>query len=282
MNPPDVPELPSFSPVLVSSASRPRRRAFHAIVDQLRDDIFHGRRQPGDRLPPEQILAQQFSVSRTGVREALRVLEIQGLVQVRHGYGGGVFVAEHGVMPVLGALQTSLRLGGLDVGELYEARVLFEPAVARMAAERGGASLAGELEANAARAKAALAGGQDAFGVNLEFHARLVQAAGNRVVTLVMQALLELLERLHHDYPTTRRVSGKAVEEHQGLSEAIRARDGLRAEALMVVHLRSVESQFSRIREQVRRDRQSHGRSIRPWRGVRLEPEVDRSRQDPG
>src|SRR4051794_28184068 len=73
-------------------AARPR--AFHAIVDQVRADVFARRRRPGDRLPAESLLAELFGVSRMGVREALRVLELQGLVEVRHGYAGGVFVAE--------------------------------------------------------------------------------------------------------------------------------------------------------------------------------------------
>ncbi len=116
----------SASSGIGSASIRPRPRAFHAIVERLRDDIFRGRRKPGDRLPPEQVLAEQFEVSRTGVREALRVLEIQGLVRVRHGYGGGVFIADVGFSPVLGALRTSLELGQLNVDELYEARVLFD------------------------------------------------------------------------------------------------------------------------------------------------------------
>ncbi len=261
---------PVFSPVVVSSASVPRRRAFHAIVEQLRDDIFRGRRKPGDRLPPEQVLAEQFAVSRTGVREALRVLEIQGLVRVRHGYGGGVFVADLGTLPILGALQTSLQLGQLDVSELYEARVLFEPTVTRLAVERAGSSLPGELDENLVRARSAIAQGRSAFASNLEFHAILVRAAGNRVLALVMQALLELLERLHHQYPTNRSVSRRALSDHRRLIEAVRARDGRRAEALMVDHLRGLETQFSGIREQIQRDRQVKVKTIPPWRGVRL------------
>lgn len=262
------------TPVAVASAVRSRRRAFHAIVDQVRDDIFRGRRKPGDRLPPEQVLALQFNVSRTGVREALRVLEIQGLVQVRHGYGGGVFVAEVGLLPVLGALQTSLQLGQLDVDEMYEARVLIEPTVVRLAVERATDALVDELDANVERARSLIANGATAFPINLEFHARLAQAGGNRILGLVSQALLELLERLHHQYPTNRAVSERALDDHRRLIDAVRSRDGRHAEALMVDHLRSLESQFARIREQMRRDRLTKVKAIRPWRDVRLPPSV--------
>src|SRR5918912_1754012 len=138
-------------------AARPR--AFHAIVDQIRDDVFAQRRRPGDRLPPEPVLAEQFGVSRMGVREALRVLELQGLVEVRHGYGGGVFVAEPNGTALLGALEDSLRQGQVGADELYQARVLVEPAIARLAVARDAEALAERLADNVARTERALADG---------------------------------------------------------------------------------------------------------------------------
>ncbi len=256
-----------------------RPRAFHPIVQQLRDDIFRGRRKPGDRLPPEQVLAEQFGVSRAGVREALRVLESQGLVQVRHGYAGGVFVADVGLTPVLGALETSLQLGQLQVKEVYEARVLFEPAIARLAADRGNPAFMTELDQNVRRTKALLDAGSDVFATNLEFHAILARAAGNQVFALVMQALLELLERLDRDYPTNRGVSRQAVTDHSHLLDAIRARDGARVERLMVKHLRALEGRFASIQRQIQRLRSKGADAIPTWRGLRLEPQA--VRRDP-
>src|ERR671933_85501 len=130
----------------MARATRPR--AFHAIVDQIRADVFAQRRRPGDRLPSEAMLAEQFGVSRMGVREALRVLELQGLVEVRHGYAGGVFVAEPDGTALLGALEDSLRQGQVAADELYQARLLVEPAVARLAAERVPDALAEQLDDN--------------------------------------------------------------------------------------------------------------------------------------
>lgn len=251
----------------MSTHARPR--AFHAIVEQLRNEIFQGRRKPGDRLPPEQVLAGQFSVSRTGVREALRVLESQGLVRIRHGYGGGVFVADGGLTPVLGALQTSLRLGQVEVNELYQARVLFEPALARLAVERGDDATMKQLDENINHAKAALEAGTDVFAINLKFHTILAQASGNRVLGVVMQALLELLHGPERSYPTNRQISRKAVNDHVHLLEAIRSRDATRAELLMVNHLRELKGRFARIQEQLRRGRSAGARAIPAWDGIR-------------
>jgi len=241
-------------------------------VEQVRNDIFRGRRKSGDRLPPEHVLAEQFNVSRTGVREALRVLEAQGLVRIRHGYAGGVFVADGGLSSVLGALETSLQLGQLEVNELYEARVLFEPTIARLVVERANDATIKLLEDNVRRGKAALAAGADVFVINLRYHAILAEAAGNRVLSLVMQAFLELLERLGHDYPTNRKISDHAVDDHAHLLEAIRTRDAARAERLMVRHLRDLEGRFARIEERIRRSRPTTEKPIPTWGGIRLEP----------
>lgn len=256
----------------VRMSTQPRPRAFHAIVDRIREDIVRGRRQPGDRLPPEQVLAAQFHVSRTGVREALRVLESQGLVHIRHGYAGGVFVGGGGLTPVLGALETSLQLGQVEVNELYEARVLFEPLLARLAAERGTDMFVRRLEDNVTEATAALTAGADAYPLNLKFHTILAQASGNRVLAVVMQPLLELLHRSDRAYPTNRHISRKAVNDHTHLIEAIRARDVARAEQLMVKHLHDLKGRFARIQEQIRRMRSPRGQAIPAWGGIRLEP----------
>jgi len=251
---------------------REKPRAFHAIVEQFRSDILHGRRKPGDRLPPEQAISEQFNVSRTGVREAIRVLENQGLVQVRHGYAGGVFVADNVLQPVLGALQTSLQLGQVDVDELYVARLIFEPIVARMAAERATDVLVAQLEENCERALAAVEAGKDAFAINLQFHAIIARAAGNRVLAIIVQTLVDLLEMLDREYPTNRIVSKKAVADHSKLIAAIRDHKGRHAESLMAEHLRELKGRFQQIQRQMRRARASDQTTIPPWGGLRFDP----------
>ncbi|HEY7063525.1 MAG TPA: FadR/GntR family transcriptional regulator [Chloroflexota bacterium] len=216
-------------------ATRPR--AFHAIVDQVRADVFARRRRPGDRLPPEAVLAEQFGVSRMGVREALRVLELQGLVEVHHGYAGGVFVAEPNGTALLGALEDSLRQGQVGADELYQARALVEPAIARLAVERDPPTLAAMLAANVERAERALADGAAVSALNREFHRILAEHAGNRVLALMMQALQELLETLDERRPNTPAVSRCALEEHRALLGAVQAGDGAAAEPLMRRHL---------------------------------------------
>jgi GntR family transcriptional repressor for pyruvate dehydrogenase complex len=239
----------------------PRARAFHAIVAQLQADIFAQRRRPGDRLPTEQQLGEQFGVSRTGVREALRVLELQGLVEVRHGYGGGVFVAAPSTRPLRGALHTSLRLGQVDVVELYQARMLIEPMLVRQAVERDAAGLAARLHTNIRAARAALAAGGHGFAVSREFHALIAAAAGNRVLGLLMQALLDLLDELEQQVPGSPAISCGALREHERLLAAIRAGDAAWAERAMAVHLQRLGRQYQHLQHaQNRRGGTGHGR----------------------
>lgn len=219
----------------------PGRRVYQSLVDRIKQEIFQRALQPGDRLPHERALAEQYGIGRSAVREALRVLEIQGLVQVRHGYRGGVFVAEPGASPLLSALDASLRLDHVGVDELYDARRLIEPMLARMAAERDPSTLASRLRANVEAAEACLSEGRSAFTHNMEFHAILAEAGGNRVVTLIMRAILDLLqEGRQRQPPEDPSLTRQAVAGHRQIMDAVAAADGRLVEALMLAHLMRV------------------------------------------
>ena len=108
-----------------------------------------------------------------------------------------------------------------------------------------------ELARNIARTEALLASGDKAFGANLEFHALLAHAAGNRVLGLVMQALLELLDHLDQDYPTNPTISEAALDDHRQILQAVRSGLASRVETLMVGHLLRLESRFTEVQERL-------------------------------
>ena len=222
-------------------------RAYRRIVQEIRSDIFAGRRVPGERLPTEPALGEQHGVSRAGVREAMRVLELQGFIQVRHGHAGGAFVAAPSATPLLGALEDSLRRGAVDVDELYQARRGVEPTVARLAIERDAAGLAAALEANVEQTRHALSEGDVVSALNREFHSIVAARAGNRVLELMMQVLQELLERLDLQRPNAPGVSRCALADHEQLLAAMRASDADRAEELMRAHLAQLEGRLSKV-----------------------------------
>ncbi|MBI1893742.1 MAG: FadR family transcriptional regulator, partial [Candidatus Rokubacteria bacterium] len=111
-------------------------RASQEIAQQLRDAIYSGHLLPGDKLPSERELVRQFESSRVTVREAIRSLEMAGLLSVKRGYGGGAFVADVDLRPLKESFSTLLRLRKVTIAHLTEVRLLLEPHLAALAARR--------------------------------------------------------------------------------------------------------------------------------------------------
>ena len=107
------------------------RRAFEAVADQIRGQLTSGALQPGDRLPPERELAEQFSLSRNTVREALRSLEMAGVLEFRKGATGGAFVREGQGDAVIAGFSDLFRLGAIRPADLTEARLIVSVAATR-------------------------------------------------------------------------------------------------------------------------------------------------------
>src|SRR5215510_8773012 len=111
-------------------------RVYEHIVAQIERAIYEGRLACRDKLPPERQLVRRFGASRVAVREALRALEHRGLLEVRQGSCGGHFVRAADPSVVSRDFRTLLRLGRLTAAQLTEARLIIEPEIARLAAER--------------------------------------------------------------------------------------------------------------------------------------------------
>src|SRR3954471_2255057 len=187
-----TPPAPSFVPAQ-------RVRSFDHIVGQIRDAISSGGIQPGERLPSERDLGVAFGVSRTTLREALRALEAQGVLEIRTGSRGGAFVAEPSSELVAGALGSLLRFRSATARELAEFRVPFEAENAAWAARRAEPHTLAELEHIvgdvASRAADAGAAWPEVAGLEVRFHDAVARATGNSVRAAIMSAILDALER---------------------------------------------------------------------------------------
>ena len=226
-----------FSPV------RPTR-ASDDVIAQIRRAILAGEVRPGDRLPTERELAQQFGVSRVTVRDALRALEANGLVRVKVGGQGGPFVAEPDISLLGESIGTHLHLRGATFHELAEARLALETTAARLAAERA-------TEADLAALEAAIHQPRptpgDAASSSLDFHTALVSAAHNAALLIMFTATRGLIQAafdaLHAQQPdmaeTARRV-------HTELHVAITEHDAERAAAIMREHLQDFAARAAR------------------------------------
>jgi GntR family transcriptional repressor for pyruvate dehydrogenase complex len=204
-------------------------RKTHAIVaDRIRRQIVRGELVQGQRLPPEEELTAQFGVARTTLREALRVLESQGLVTIRRGRGGGPTVTHPDLEPVSTALATSLQLQQATFGDLDAARRLIETEVAgRLAADHTEDDLVA-LQAAVDRASGA-AERRDSLAFGLaaaEVHATLVDRSGNRTLP-TLSGLLDHMVRAYYtqNADIDQRLMRRAVRGYEKLLDLIRAGD---------------------------------------------------------
>jgi DNA-binding FadR family transcriptional regulator len=171
-------------------------RAFEEIAEQIRKELSHRRLRPGDRLPPERALAEQFGVSRNTLREALRSLENSGLLRLQKGATGGAFVRESTGDAVVTGLRDMFHLGAIQPEHLTEARVLIEAITVRAACERATAQDIEGLKANIAAAEQAgreRANFYDQAAIHLDFHRILARATKNPVMVIVMEALIDVM-----------------------------------------------------------------------------------------
>lgn len=172
-------------------------RAFEEIAGQIRGELAEGRLRSGDRLPPERELAEHFGVSRNTLREALRSLEISGLISLRKGAAGGAFVTRSNGDVVVTSILDMFTLGAVTPRQITEARIWVESTIVRAACERRTAADLKLLNANIADAEKAIQ--QNNFAMraetHLEFHLILGRMARNPIMESMMEALIGIMRR---------------------------------------------------------------------------------------
>lgn len=174
------------------------RRAFDEIIAQIRGLIQSGDLTVGDRLPSERALAEQFSVSRNTVREALRMLEIAGLIRLKRGATGGAFIAGADVTVAANSLFDALQVSDFSLADVTQTLLGMSSMAAEAACLRMTEEDLAAMDANLETAAAMTEAGQweEKMRVHLEFHDLLAQASGNAILVLMMRTLLEVVGRL--------------------------------------------------------------------------------------
>jgi GntR family transcriptional regulator, transcriptional repressor for pyruvate dehydrogenase complex len=170
-------------------------RVFEEVTAQIRQMIVTGQLKPGHRLPAERELAVQLGVSRSSVREALRALEIAGLVKLSKGGAGGAFIASRTSEVVVTALQDMFHLGTITPEQLTDARLWIEAIVVRVAIERMSEADISLLEANVADAQHAYQTGdfEGCARISFEFHNILARATQNPVLIANVGGMINIM-----------------------------------------------------------------------------------------
>jgi GntR family transcriptional regulator, transcriptional repressor for pyruvate dehydrogenase complex len=220
-----------FSPVSMGRISE-------VIVEQIRQLMRTGQLKPGDRLPAERELCEYFGVSRVTVREALRMLESSGLVEIRVGARGGAFVTTPTSERVGDGLADLLTLSVISARDVTEVRLIFELGIVPLVCERATDEDFAALDEIIERSKAAMRDGDYSMDLSAEFHARVAQATRNPAVTMLEESFRgPILMSLEEAKATAPEMGKRGVVEHEQFVQAVRERDADEAVSIMRRHL---------------------------------------------
>lgn len=213
------------------------------IAQQIKSTILNGRMKPGNRLPPERELVKRFQASRISVREAIKSLEASGLLVIKP--GSGVFVAEVNSKLMSESLSSILRIRKISINELTEARIIFEPSIAKLASERVRSEDLIKLEKNIQEASMIVKSNSPAPAENIEFHYLIAEAVHNPVIALTMRTLFDVLKEMtleiNKNLPARARNSRNAVVYHRKILDAFREKNSQRVYELMLKHVFQIQ-----------------------------------------
>jgi len=212
-----------------------RRTLSQAIAEELAGRIQNGEYAPGDALPTERDLMDQFGVGRSSARESMQALAVMGLIDIRPGRGARV-VAIDSRAAVPSELIVAL-LDGQAVNDLYEFRACAESQTAALAAERATAADLRAISEALEDYRRAVDRGADLAQADVDFHRTLARAARNVVFEQVLAGLTDLLNFARREVMSVPWVPARALRDHVLIAEAVAARDPAAARAAMLEHV---------------------------------------------
>ncbi len=179
-----------------------QNRRFQNIVDEVETAILSGEVRPGDQLPPELELKEQFGTGRGTVREALRVLEEKGLVEIRAGAGGGAFVKEADPAKLTEHLNLLVQSKAIQPQHIKEFREAIEPLTASLAAQRVTPAGRTHLENTFAQAEQAYEERDEEAFIrgDVAVHVAIAELTGNPLVTAVLKMVHEHVLGISDDH----------------------------------------------------------------------------------
>jgi GntR family transcriptional repressor for pyruvate dehydrogenase complex len=213
-------------------------RMSEAIVQQIRGLIRSEQLRPGDRLPSERDLGERMGVSRVTVREAMRVLEAGGLIEIRVGARGGAIVTSPSSTKIGTGLADLISLSPLTAAEVTEARQVFELGIIPLVIARATAEDIAELREMVATHQAALKSGEYTMQMSAAFHVRVAACTHNAAIEMLVHSFHgPLLMSLREAQVAAPLMGVRGTNEHRDLVEAVARRDVDKAEEIMRAHL---------------------------------------------
>jgi DNA-binding FadR family transcriptional regulator len=211
-------------------AKLPRTSAAADAVRTIQQMIVDGRLAPGQRLPPERELSELLGISRPTLRETIRSLVGLNILESRH--GAGTFVAALSTATLLEPMRFVMALNERTVEELFEARLLLEPALAALAAQRADA-------AQRAAMRAAIAA-PDQVEADVTLHRLIAEASGNALLAAMLESLSGLGRSSRSITAVRPGVQEKTARDHEAIVAAVERGDPDAARAAMTAHLERI------------------------------------------
>lgn len=220
-------------------------RLYEQIVQQVEDSIHKGALKPGDQLPPERELAQQFGVSRTAVREAVKALHEKGLVEAYP--GRGTFITDGTSYSMRQSLDRMVKVGQAEGSAfLAEVRAILEPEIAALAAIRADAEDLSSMREQVAVMDGACKDPDAFIEADLDFHLALAEAAANPIILSLIDSIVGLLREQRMGIFQVDGGPERGQHHHKKILKAIGLRDPTGAREAMKAHLVQVREDSRR------------------------------------
>jgi GntR family transcriptional repressor for pyruvate dehydrogenase complex len=214
-------------------------RLYEQIVEQIEQSVQRGDLKPGDQLPAERELAEQFGVSRTAVREAVKALREKGLVEAYP--GKGTFITSGSSNPMRQSIDRMMRSAQVDAtSSLVEVREILEPEIAALAAVRATEENLNSLRESVAVMDAAKRDPDTYIEADLDFHLELAEAAANPLILSLIDSIVGVLREQRMRIFEVEGGPDRGQYHHKRILEAMERQDAEGAREAMRAHLRQV------------------------------------------
>jgi GntR family transcriptional repressor for pyruvate dehydrogenase complex len=219
------------------------QRTFEAAIDRLTDGLERSGLHRGDRLPSEDELARMLEISRPTLRQALRVLELSGVLEVRRGKGGGIFVVSE-LLPTV-AISSAVAVEEGVAAEALRARRVLETAVTREAVSRATEDDFVRLERSVELMRNHLGERPLVMRADAMFHRALVRSCHNRTLESAMREVAKALAPIRDAYSGGLDRDQRTLEVHERQLEAMQAGDWSRLDGVLDEHFQMLEQGFA-------------------------------------
>ncbi len=229
-------------------------KATKIIIEQIRNAILSGKVVPGEKLHSEKELMEEFGVSKSTLREALRALEYLGLIEIRKGASGGVYVTEVDMQTTRENLINFLHFKNVSVHHLSEIRKLLEPYAARVAADVISDKDLEELNRINTKCRQALHQGlDDEIGKDfVSFHRMIAKCTENPILIFIIEFVEDLMEDTKALLRPDKDFFRSVIESHTAIYDALAGHDAEKAHEEMFKDVSMVERNLSILRDSFR------------------------------